>query len=463
MMLAVAVTAVTTVPWGQTAEAKQPDRDTIVVRVVDQFGDPLPAASVIACPLTGGQFDCAAPETGVDVNSGGTGRLLLAPASEYRLLAFVADPYPAWACPGLMIGENELYLAEESIEGRAEDFPKQVTFMVREPSALDCVVVGVTDDSGNPLPTAGLFVCAHDPGSSECIGDRFEEPDADGVIRMALDPDLIYDLGTFIANTGWPCPGFISQDGTEFHFGASGSFTMQELVAGVTLVIPVPDLSDCTPGTVTVTDDSGNLLTTAGLFVCAHTTGSTDCVGDRFDGADPDGIIRITVDPGLVYDLGAFIANPGWPCPGFFLDDGTVLYFGVNGTFTADQLLTGVVLTIHMPAPEDCVRLLVTDDSGNPLPTGAVSICAHLPGSADCIGSTFSGADPQSGLVTIMIDPALIYDLRPLARNTGWPCPSFIAPDGTTFHNGELVSFTVNDLLTLPTLIVPEPSPDDCP
>jgi hypothetical protein len=198
------------------------------------------------------------------------------------------------------------------------------------------------------------------------------------------------------------------------------------------------------------------------LFVCAHLPSSSECVGERFDGTDADGIMRVPIDPDLVYDLGAFIANPGWSCPTVFLDDGTVLYFSPNGTFTAEQLLAGVTFVIDNPAPEDCVRLPITDDSGNPLLASATTICAHLPGSATCDGSTFASADPLTGLVTIMVDPALIYDLLPQAHNTGWPCPSFIWTDGVAYWNGSFVSLTYDELLATPALVVPQPAPEDC-
>src|SRR4249920_2753287 len=105
--------------WAGSAEATRPSVHSMVVRVVDEFGRPQQPATVIACPLIAGQFDCASPDAGVDVNRGGVGRLSLDSRSEYRLLAFVVNPEPAWACPGIMAGENELYLAEEPLEGLA--------------------------------------------------------------------------------------------------------------------------------------------------------------------------------------------------------------------------------------------------------------------------------------------------------------------------------------------------------
>jgi hypothetical protein len=339
---------------GDTASAA-PKKLTIVVRVVDQNGAPRDAASVVACRVTGGQQDCS-QAVGDESNPDGYAQLKLDASVTYGVFSFVSNPQPPWACSGFVIGDQELYLSER-IEAPGRDLPKSVTFTIAQPSPLDCAVVTVTDHSGNPLPTAGLFVCAHAPGNSDCIGDRFEGPDGDGVIRMKINPDLVYDLGTFIANSGWPCPSYTAPDGTLFHFGGSGTLTTDDILAGVTLVIPIPELSDCTPptaGTVTVTDDAGNPLPTAGLFVCAHAPGSPDCVGDRFDGADPDGIIRMTVDPSLVYDLRPFIGDTGWPCPSFILDDGTPWWFGEPGSFTPDDLLAGITLVIHVPTADEC-------------------------------------------------------------------------------------------------------------
>ena len=94
------------------------------------------------------------------------------------------------------------------------------------------------------LHTAEITTKYRTPGG-ECVGDPFEGPDPDGVIRMAVEPDLLYDLGAYIANSGWPCPGFVSDDGTTFHFSSNDTYTPDELRAGVTLMIPVPSPDDC--------------------------------------------------------------------------------------------------------------------------------------------------------------------------------------------------------------------------
>jgi hypothetical protein len=168
----------------------------------------------------------------------------------YGVFAVVVDPEPPWACPGVVVDGRELYVSDR-IEALGSAIPKSVTFTISQPSPLDCVVVSVVDDSnGEALTAAGLFVCAHTPGSSECVGDRFEGPDPDGIIRMVVDDALEYDLGTFITNTGWPCPWINPDDGTQFHFGAfpnNTTYTASQLIAGVTLTIHHPTEAEC-PG-----------------------------------------------------------------------------------------------------------------------------------------------------------------------------------------------------------------------
>ena len=442
---------------GETASAA-PKKQTIVVRVIDQDGAPRASASAVACPVIGGQQDCS-QAVGMETNAGGYAHLKLDANVRYGVFSFVSNPEPAWACPGFVIGDQQLYLSER-IEALGSDVPRTVTFTIAEPSPLDCAVVTVIDDAGNPLPTAGLFVCAHAQGSADCIGSPFEGADGDGVIRMKIDANLVYDLGTFIANAGWPCPGFTASDGTMFHFGESGSFTAGDFLNGVTLVIPVPKLSDCTPGTVTVTDDSGNMLSTAGLFVCAHEPGNSACVGGTFDSADPDGIIRILIDPALIYDLRPTISNTGWLCPSFIGSDGTTFHHGKTVSFTADELLAGVTMVITQPTPETCVVMAVTDDSGNPLPTAGLFVCAHLP-EGECVGDPFEGPDPD-GIIRMAVDPDLLYDLGAFIANSGWPCPGFVSDDGTTFHFSPNDTYSPDQLRAGVTFVIAVPSPEDC-
>jgi hypothetical protein len=231
------------VAGGSTAEAVTPKPVEMVVHVLDQFGVPQVPASAVACPVVGGQQDCS-NLIAAEVNRGGVAKLSLDPASVYRVFAVVADPTPAWACRGFVLGGQELYLSD-AIEGSASQLPRAATLIVAEPSPIDCAVVTVVDDAGNALPNAGLIVCAHVPGSTDCVGDEFEGPDGDGVIRMKIDPALVYRLGAIVANTGWPCPSFISPTGVPFHFGESGSFTADDFIAGITLVIPQPSPDDC--------------------------------------------------------------------------------------------------------------------------------------------------------------------------------------------------------------------------
>jgi hypothetical protein len=358
----VVATAMSLAVWGVAPDTVNaaPKKETVQVRIVDQTGAPRPGATAVACPIVGGQQDCSQRIT-ANTNPIGLAQLRLDATVTYGVFGIVADPQPAWACPGVVVDGHELYLSDR-IEAVGSAIPKLVTFAIPEPSPLDCVVVSVVDDSNRePLTGAGLFVCAHLPDSTDCVGDRFDGPDPDGIIRFAVDDTLLYDLGPFIINTGWPCPWINPADGTQFHFGPSGSYTPAELLAGVTLTIHHPREAECPrppfPTVVSVVDDSnGEPLLGAGLLVCAHLPGSTECVGTRFWSSDPDGIIRFVVDDTLLYDLNAFITNTGWPCPWISPDDGTPFHFGPIAIYTPAELLAGVTLTIHHPTEAECLR-----------------------------------------------------------------------------------------------------------
>jgi hypothetical protein len=333
---------------GGRADAHEPTTP-IVVRVVNAANLAHYPATALACPQFNGEFDCGAGAIRQDVNRFGLATLKLEQSVSYRVFAVVANPNPAWSCPGLLVDGDQLYLSN-TLEGEARTLPKLAKLVVPEPDPLDCVVVTVTDQFGTSL-SAGLFLCAHRPGSEECLEGPYEGADPDGVIRIKVNPELVYDLGAFYATAEWPCPGYPLEDGNQLYFGDSGTFDAGQLLAGVTLVVRKPSPFDCAP--VTVTDESGNLLTTAGMWVCGHVPGDTTCVGETSDGSDPDGVIRLQLDPTLDYDLTPWYVTSEWPCPGFPLGDGEFYYGGATVTLTAAAIATGT-LTLVVPKPTNC-------------------------------------------------------------------------------------------------------------
>jgi hypothetical protein len=486
LLAAAATVAVTgaSVVSSEAAEAHGQGRHerttTMVVRVADESNRRHHPATALACPQQqNGEFDCEINAIKKDVNRFGLAVFKLKASVTYRVFALVANPDPAWACPGLVIGGDELYLSN-TFEGKPAALPTFAKLVIPRPNPLDCVAVTVDVDTGETLPgPPGLFVCAHLPDSSDCIGDRFDGPDADGVIRLPVDDTLLYDLGVFIANTGWPCP-FIIGDGTELHFGVfpnNTTYTPAELLAGVTLTLHHPDPSECPPplptAVVNVVVDTGEPLPgPPGLFVCAHLPDSSDCIGNLFQTPDPDGVIRLPVDDTLLYDLGPFIANTGWPCP-LIGEDGNEYHFGIpttDNTYTPAELFAGVTLTLHHPDPSECPPPLPTAvvnvvvDTGEPLPgPPGLFVCAHLPDSSDCIGDRFDGPDAD-GVIRLPVDDALLYDLGVFITNTGWPCP-LISGDGTEFHFGVApnnTTYTLAELFAGVTLTLHHPDPSEC-
>ena len=241
---AIAATGVVTVGAGQAAHADgHRDNTHVRIAVIDQDGAPLRPATVMACPVVAGTPDCdAAALTATDRR--GVARLRLDRHQTYEFSAFVQDPNPAWACPGFELNGSEFYFSADRFTAPPRNVPRRATLTIEKPDPFDCVAVTVTDETGAPLPTAGMFVCPLAPDGTPCPGPSFDGPDPDGVIRLDLDPAVTYRLQAFIVNTGWPCPAFVGPNGDTFHFSASVDLPATQ-VAGTVFVIDRPDATDC--------------------------------------------------------------------------------------------------------------------------------------------------------------------------------------------------------------------------
>jgi hypothetical protein len=118
--------------------------------------------------------------------------------------------------------------------------------VIVQPAAYECLDVRVSDDPGNVLPTAGMFVCPLAPDGTPCAGPSFDGPDPDGVIRLDLDPMVMYRMNAFIATSGWPCPAYVSPSGQTFHFSPTQDLLGADLAGTTTtFVIHHPDSTEC--------------------------------------------------------------------------------------------------------------------------------------------------------------------------------------------------------------------------
>lgn len=261
---------------GPVDAARPRPTSRVVVRVTDQDGIALRRASVMACPYAGVVADCDDAVT-VGADRRGVARLTLDRGVRYELTAFVRDPRPPWACPGFEIGGVDFYFSAP-LSARPADVPRRQPLVVERPSAFDCIPVTVTDDEGTALPTAGLFVCPLGPDGTPCGGPTFDGPDADGVIRLPVDPAVTYRLSAFVVNTGWPCPAFVNDAGS-FHFSPERDVLGADLLGGTTFVIRRPTVDDCAP---TIPPDTTTTTTTT--TTTAPTTTTTTVLREPVDG-----------------------------------------------------------------------------------------------------------------------------------------------------------------------------------
>jgi hypothetical protein len=331
------------------------------VRVVDGDGAARYPATAIACPyLNGTSNDCTKAIT-QEVGPSGSAVLNLDRDVRYNVFAFVTSPSPQWPCPGYRLGDDMLYLSPDSVDGLAQQLPSMSVFTIAEPTPYDCVTVTVIDDAGNPLEGAGLFV-----------NDGFSHgTNAAGQVNLDVEPGTTYDLGTFITNTGWPCPWVHPDNGTEFHFGERRLVSAEELLDGETFVITKPEPSDCpTPlptAEIRIVDGSGVLVPNAFVSVCQYDPATPPtypngdvnvCApGTPWRGPDTDGVIRIGVDPDLMYDITGFLScTNGWYLfgGGNFEQSGYLVWRQSGADLLANGLemaLIGDVETCLAPVP----------------------------------------------------------------------------------------------------------------
>ena len=398
----------------------------------------------MACPFVGATYDCT-QKVVQPTGRFGLAVLKLDKTVRYHLFATVTNPNPAWACPGLAVGPDIVYLSKESFDGLPDQLPQLTNFTIVKPDPADCAPVTVVDDSGSPVPGAGLFI-NNDPANGLT--------DPNGVIRVKVTPGTTYEVGAFLANSGWPCPAYTSPDGSTFHFSEQRTVTAEQLVAGQTFIIPKPTIADCVP--VTVVDDSGNPIPGAGLFI-------NNGFGNGL--TDPNGVIRVKVTPGTTYEVGAFLANSGWPCPSYTSPDGSTFHFSEQRTVTAEQLLAGQTFIIPKPDPSDCTppppvstgSIRMFDLSGTPLPQAMISYCEYDPSTppsypnepgTDCPrGNGFRGPDGDGVIRVPVTNPNSNLDITGLLACTDG---SFLFGDhnNSTSNGYSFWTISASDLVT---------------
>jgi hypothetical protein len=214
---------------GGSAAAQGAPTQRVTVRVVDQSGAALSPATAFACPYVSGAPDCS-QLVAAEAGRNGVVRLDLERDVRYEITGFVSDPEPEWACDGFLFNGNELYFSKNRIDAMPDDISRRAVLIVVRPEVHDCVPITVVDDAGNPLTSAGMIVCPYAQDGTPCTEATFDQADADGIIRLDVEPSVRYNLTAFVADA--TCGGF--------RFSAPRDALGDELVGGATFVIPRP-------------------------------------------------------------------------------------------------------------------------------------------------------------------------------------------------------------------------------
>jgi hypothetical protein len=441
-----------------SAAPKLPSTYPVIGRVLDGNGQVQYPSNLVACPIVGTTFDCT-QKVVEPTGRFGFAVLKLNKTVQYHLFATVANPDPAWPCP-VMNGSDIVYLSNESFDGYPDQLPKLATFTITKPLPGDCAPVKVTDDAGNPIPNAGLFVNG-DP--------RNGVTDSDGILNVRVTPGATYEIGAFLANSDWPCPAYTSPDGQTFHFSERRTVSTDQLFAGQTFVIRHPVEAECAPPIVVpVFDDLGVQVPGAtGAFFCRIENGG--CTSLPYPQRDANGNLLFNINSlatDATYRIQPFVINSGWPCP-YILDNGDGFHSGPNVEVTGADLIAGnVTLVVHHPVEAECappIVLPVFDDFGNRVGGETGAFFCRVEGGG-CTALQYPGRDANGNLLFNInsLETDATYRIQPFVINSGWPCP-YILDNGDGFHSGANVEVTGADLIAgNVTLVVHHPVEAEC-
>jgi hypothetical protein len=196
---------------GSSSPAAAGDPVPVEFRVVDRHGQPFP-------PGSAGMFVRTAPDapliTGVDDDGDGDAVIHLDPDATYSGNAFAANT----GCrdPDFVLQDGTtLHWATTPITDATAASLSGTTFVVVKPTGRPswaaplavgvAVEVRVVDEDGQPFVpgTAGaLFSCVQE----SCTPDTwFGNADADGIVRVVLDPRSPYEVGGQVSHLGTGC------------------------------------------------------------------------------------------------------------------------------------------------------------------------------------------------------------------------------------------------------------------
>ena len=212
------------------------------------------------------------------------------------------------------------------------------------------VRIAVIDQDGAPLRPSTVMACPVVAGSPDCDAAELAATNRRGVARLRLDRDQRYEFSAFVQDPDppWACPGF-ELDGSEYYFSAD------RFTATPRNVPRAGDADDRAAGPVRLRRGDGHRRDRCPVADGGHVRlpvapDGTPCPGPSFDGPDPDGVIRLHLDPAVTYRLQAFIVNTGWPCPAFVAPNGDTFHFSASVDLPATQV-SGSVFVIDRPDP----------------------------------------------------------------------------------------------------------------
>jgi hypothetical protein len=168
---------------------------------------------------------------------------------------------------------------------------------------------------------------------------------------------------------------------------------------------------------------TGPLPTSHGGVLACPPSAFGGCLIGAVDG---NGHVSMPLRPNVTYTINGTATNmDGWNCPGYQFGD-TKFWFSTTSVNGTPDLANGSTFIVNEP---NCFTFRVLDGNGNPF--GQAGMWAVPVGG----GAMVFGNVDASGVATFTnLDPSVAYSFTAYAINTGWGCPGYTAPDGTTYN-----------------------------
>ncbi len=372
---------------------------TVTVKIVDQFGNPVPAGAEVCLEKTSGPGTLGDGPWTTDAN-GNVTTTITSPTGTGS--ATITAWIGSCASKGSEVGSVDVEFIPGDADAGESSIEIDKSSNKADGSSTGTVTVKIVDQFGNPV-AAGVEVCLERSAGLGTLGDGPWTTDANGNVTTTITSPTTVGSATITAWVG-SCGdkrGEVGSVNIDFIPGAPhpGSSSINIDKAKNTA-----DGSSVATVTVKIVDEFGNVVP-AGTLVCLAKTAGLGTIGDGPWSTDADGNVATTVTSPNETGSATITAYLG-ECSGEGPEVGSVNIDFVPRAPSKDHSTMNADRT---KAPADgktstTVSVKILDSLGNPVPAGT-QICLALSAGSGTLGDGPWTTDAEGNVTTTLLAP----------------------------------------------------------